>query len=131
MKVSPRTIYRALEKPHVRQELERKQQDITQTIKGAFSNGLEKLEAIINDPHSSKSEIMKAFREVRKTMEFMALELEKQEDLRQLSDEKLQIRVNELKQKHPFTKQRKILCLIKGRFYTWCHLFSQEACYQA
>ena len=93
---APKTIYRALEKPPVQEELARRQQDVTSTIKEAFSTGIDQLEAIINDPDSTKSEIMKAFREVRKTMEFMALKLEKDTRYEEMSDQELQRRLEEI-----------------------------------
>ena len=93
---APKTIYRALEKPNVKVELARKQQDITSTIREAFTSGIDQLESIIKDPKSTKTEIMNAFREVRKTMEFMALKLEKDEHYKEMSDQALQNRVMEL-----------------------------------
>ena len=93
---APKTIYRALDKPHVQEELARKQQDITCTIKKAFTSGIDQLESIIKDPESTKTEIMNAFREVRKTMEFMALKLKRDEQYKEMTDQQLENRAMEL-----------------------------------
>ena len=82
----------------MQEELARRQQDVTSTIKEAFTSGIDRLEAIINDPKSTKSEIMKAFREVRNTMEFMALKLEKDEKYQEMSDQELQRHYEELEE---------------------------------
>ena len=95
---APKTIYRALEKPHIQEELAKREQDVTSTIKEAFTSGIDRLEAIINDPDSTKSEIMKAFREVRKMMEFMALKLERDTRYEEMSDQELQRHYEELEE---------------------------------
>jgi DNA-binding Lrp family transcriptional regulator len=93
---STMSIYRALKKTHVKEELSRREQDVTNTIREAFVNGIDKLETIISDPDSTKTEMMKAFREVRKTMEFMALKMEKDTKYEEMSDQELQSHQEEL-----------------------------------